>query len=244
MCVSVRPCGLALSGRVNTGCLRDARSRYWGRAFFCTLPERWPTTGPAHYWPTTGPLPVHYRLRAGPTTLSTIDIDAPAASRRLDCSMPTTDNLTLADRIQALTEEVIAGTDYFVVDVDVRGHKGTRVVEVFVDGDTDLGLDDLATVSKELGFLLDVEDVIDGSYKLEVSTPGIKRPLQQPRQYVKNVGRTLRVRHQLETDESEQNLVGDLTEADDDGFVLELPNGDTRRIPYEAVTQARIELPW
>jgi len=148
----------------------------------------------------------------------------------------------IADRVRALTEEVIAGTSYFLVDVEVRGHKGTRVVEVYIDSVEDFGHDDLAVVSKEVGFLLDVEDVVDGSYKLEVSSPGIKRPLTMPQQYQKNVGRTLRVRY--ETDESEEIVVGDVMAADDDEVELELSSGERLQLSYRSITQARIELPW
>lgn len=158
--------------------------------------------------------------------------------------MPATEPVSLTGRIRALAEEVIMGTGYFLVDVQVRGHKGTRVVEVYVDAETDLGLDDLASVSRELGFLLDVEDVVDGSYKLEVSTPGIKSPITMPQQYRKNVGRTLRVRYQLSDNEDEKNVVVDLVGADDDGIDIEFSNGDTDRVPYDAISQARIELPW
>lgn len=148
----------------------------------------------------------------------------------------------LADRISGLTEEVIAGTDYFLVDVEVRGHKGTRVVEVYVDSEEEMGHDDLALISKEVGFLLDVEDVVDGSYKLELSSPGIKRPLTMPAQYRKNVGRTLRVR--FEDDGDEEIVVGDLTDANDEEIELELPSAERLQLPYTAITQARIELPW
>jgi len=148
----------------------------------------------------------------------------------------------LADRVRGLTEEVIAGTDYFLVDVEVRGHKGTRVIEVYVDSEEDMGHDDLALISKEVGFLLDVEDVVDGSYKLELSSPGIKRPLTMPEQYRKNVGRTLRVRYQDE--DNEEIVVGDLTNADDEMIELELPSTELLRLPYAAIIQARIELPW
>jgi len=144
--------------------------------------------------------------------------------------------------VRSLTQEVIAGTSYFLVDVAVRGHKGTRVVEIYVDSPEDFGHDDLAVVSKEVGFLLDVEDVVDGSYKLEVSSPGIKRPLKMPQQYQKNVGRTLRVRYQ--TEGNEEIVVGDLTSASDDEIELELSSGDQLRLPYQTINQARIELPW
>lgn len=148
----------------------------------------------------------------------------------------------IADRVRALTQEVIAGTSYFLVDVAVRGHKGTRVVEIYVDSAEEFGHDDLAVVSKEVGFLLDVEDVVDGSYKLEVSSPGIKRPLKMPQQYQKNVGRTLRVRYQSEG--NEEIVVGDLMTADDEEIELELASGDRLQLPYQTINQARIELPW
>ena len=148
----------------------------------------------------------------------------------------------LADRVSGLTEEVIVGTDYFLVDVEVRGHKGTRVVEVYIDSEEEVGHDDLALISKEVGFLLDVEDVVDGSYKLELSSPGIKRPLTMPAQYRKNVGRTLRVR--FENDGDEEIVVGDLTDADDEEIELELPSAERLQLPYTTITQARIELPW
>ncbi|MCS3648720.1 ribosome maturation factor RimP [Salinibacter ruber] len=148
----------------------------------------------------------------------------------------------LADRVSGLTEEVIVGTDYFLVDVEVRGHKGTRVVEVYIDSEEEVGHDDLALISKEIGFLLDVEDVVDGSYKLELSSPGIKRPLTMPAQYRKNVGRTLRVR--FESGGDEEIVVGDLTDADDEEIELELPSAERLQLPYTIITQARIELPW
>lgn len=148
----------------------------------------------------------------------------------------------IAEQVRDFTEEVIAGTNYFLVDIQVRGHKGTRVVEVYIDSIEDFGHDDLAVVSKELGFLLDVEDVVDGSYKLELSSPGIKRPLQVPQQYQKNVGRTLRVRYQHTTDE--EIVVGDLMEAGDDSVELELSSGERLQLSYNAITQARVELPW
>lgn len=150
---------------------------------------------------------------------------------------------TLEERLAALAEEVVAATSFYLVEVNVRGHRGTRVVEVYVDCDEDMGLDDLAEVSRELEFLLDVEDVVDGGYKLEVSSPGVDRPLVLPRQYRKNVGRSLRVRYRMNG--SDDKIEGTLVEASEDAIAIETGPGATpQRIPYDSITEAVIQLPW
>lgn len=153
----------------------------------------------------------------------------------------TTDRLTAY--VRELTEEVLAGSPYFIVDLEVRGHHGTRVVKIFIDSDDDLNHDDLATISEEVGFLLEMEDTIAGSYTLEVSSPGIKRPLTLPRQFRKNIGRPLRVRYDTEEGDSENNT-GTLVAADDDAIELEVAPDRVVRIPYAAIDRAKIELPW
>lgn len=148
----------------------------------------------------------------------------------------------IAERVRALAEEVLAATPYFLVDVHVRGHRGTRVVEVYVDADEDLGLDDIAEVSKELDFLMEVEDTVEGSYKLEVSSPGVDRPLTRPRQFKKNVGRGLRVKYTV--DGSKEKVQGDLTEATDEDIEVTEPSGRACRIAYENIQEAKLTLPW
>jgi ribosome maturation factor RimP len=152
--------------------------------------------------------------------------------------------VTLDEKIRAVVASVLRPTDYFLVDLEIRGHRGTRVVEVFVDGDDGIGHDELAAISREVGFELDVDDVVPGSYTLDVSSPGIKRPLTAPRQYQKNVGRELRIKYQASDDESTQYEVVTLTAADADTVTVELPSGDTRTLPYRAIERAKIELPW
>ena len=96
--------------------------------------------------------------------------------------MPTPPPATtsLADRIRVFAEEAAVDTDLFVVDVEVRGFQGSRVVEVFVDGEAGAGSDDLTALSRSLAFLLDTEDFIKGRYRLDVSTPGADRAHRRP----------------------------------------------------------------
>ena len=158
--------------------------------------------------------------------------------------MPTPPPATdpLADRVRALAEEAVAATDLFVVDVEVKGFEGSRVVSVYVDSPAGAGADDLATVSRTLGFALDTEDLVKGRYRLDVSTPGADRPLSDRRQYARHVGRELAVTFERRADDGDQLVTaqGTLVSADDDGIVLD----GQAPIPYDHVREARVQLPW
>ncbi|GAB5535142.1 MAG: ribosome maturation factor RimP [Rubricoccaceae bacterium] len=149
---------------------------------------------------------------------------------------------TLADRVRAFADEIVADTDLYVVDVEVRGFKGSRVVSVYLDADEGAGVDDLAKASRQLGFVLETEEVVDGAYRLEVSSPGTDRPLSLPRQYPRHIGRDMKVTYMKGTDEVRAK--GRLTGTSDDGLTLELANGDSLDIPFSGVLDARVQLPW
>jgi len=156
-----------------------------------------------------------------------------------------TDNevTTTADRVRALVDEVLIHTPHFIVELDVRGARGSQVVEVFIDSDDAIDVDEIARISREVGFLLDTEDLFPSRYHLNVSTPGVDRPLRLPRQYVKNIGRTLQV-HYAKDEDSNTEVTGTLTAADDDGIEVAVSDDETRRIPYSAIHWAKVQLPW
>ena len=144
---------------------------------------------------------------------------------------------TLEDRVRSLAEEAAGDTDLYVVEVEVRGFQGSRVVSVFVDSEGGAGSDDLATLSRSLSFLLDTEDFIKGRYRLDVSTPGADRPLADRRQYPQHVGRTLAVT--LASDGEATTTEGELVAVTDDAIDL----GGTL-IPFDDIQEARVVLPW
>ncbi len=151
---------------------------------------------------------------------------------------------TLTARVQALVEEVLAATPHFVVEVAVRGTAGSRVVEVFLDSDAALGVDELARLSREVGFLLDTDEVVEGRYRLDVSSPGLDRPLKLPRQFKKNVGRTLRVHHRRDDADGYTETTGKLADADDEAIELAPAARERRRIRYGDILWAKVQLPW
>jgi ribosome maturation factor RimP len=147
----------------------------------------------------------------------------------------------LATRVRALAEDALADRAAFVVDVEVRGQQGSRVLDVYVDADEGIGLDELAEISHDLGFLLETEDVVKGRYYLNVSSPGANRPLRLPRQYRQHVGRSLRV--VLGEGDGRREVTGTLAAVSDDTFELDV-NGQPETVAFADVTEARVQLPW
>lgn len=116
----------------------------------------------------------------------------------------------LTDHIRTLVDRILSGSDVYVVDIVVRGERSSTVVEVFIDTDDGVTLERCSTVSRELAVLLDEENVIKGRYRLDVSSPGLARPLTMPRQYRKNIGRacTVTVRSDSGTVKHDGTLTG------------------------------------
>ncbi len=149
----------------------------------------------------------------------------------------------LRERVRALADALADEAGLYVVAVEIRGQKGSRVIEVFADADEGAGLDDLAALSRELGFLLEAEDAVKGRYHLNVSSPGADRPLVLPRQYPKHVGRTLRVEVQPEDGGEARVVTGTLAAVHGADFDLDV-NGETETLAFADVAEARVELPW
>lgn len=148
---------------------------------------------------------------------------------------------SLEGRIRQLVDEIIERDDWFVVDVQVRGRKGSRVVEVYVDGDDGVSVDDMATLSRELAFLLDAEDLIKGKYNLNVSSPGDDRALLFERQYQRHVGKPLQVL--VNGEDGGIWVEGENLGVKDGVLTLQTKSG-AEEYPLDGVSKARIKLPW
>ena len=96
--------------------------------------------------------------------------------------------------IKKLAESFLKDESHFVVDVITSFRSNPKKLLVILDGDRGINIDDCAEVSRELSAALDTSNLIEGAFVLEVSTPGLDQPLKTKRQYVKNVGRNVRVK--------------------------------------------------
>ncbi|MEL7361615.1 MAG: ribosome maturation factor RimP [Bacteroidota bacterium] len=159
-------------------------------------------------------------------------------------SSTSTDSLTDAIHRLAVAAAAEVAPDAYVVDVEVRGYQGSRVVSVFVDTDEGISLDAAAAVSRALSAALDHDDLVKGRYRLDVSSPGAERPLTQVRQFPRHVGRTLTVNY-VGADGEPASVSGELTAAD--ANVLRLAPAKTSgavEISTANLIDAKVQLPW
>lgn len=126
-------------------------------------------------------------------------------------------------------------------DLDVLGSGKARTVKVVVDGGN-LDLDRLAEVSRGLSRLLDAESDLDGPYQLEVTSPGLERPLKRPSHFLKSIGREVIVKAR-DASGSVHTHRGVLTHADED-FATVAIDGEEHRFPQGDVISARTVFRW
>src|SRR5215469_11534591 len=100
--------------------------------------------------------------------------------------------MDIEKRVRELVEEKIADKPNLFI-VDIKMHSNGKLV-ILMDGDNGIGIDDCVAISRHVGFHLEEENVIDRAYTLEVSSPGIDTPLTLPRQFAKNMGRSLAIK--------------------------------------------------
>ena len=100
----------------------------------------------------------------------------------------------LTGEIKKLAESFLKDESHFVVDVICSLRNNPKKLLVILDGDKGINIDDCAEFSRELSAALDTSNLVEGAFVLEVSTPGLDQPLKIRRQYVKNVGRNVKVK--------------------------------------------------
>ena len=124
--------------------------------------------------------------------------------------------MEIVDEIKNIVAEKLTGSNQFLVDVIVKGHKGPQKVLVVIDSDKGVTIDECADLSRELSKAFDDTQLFNHSYMLEVSTPGLDQPLRLNRQYLKNVGRGVKV-----VKKGQQLIEGKLIEVTDDLIKVE-----------------------
>jgi ribosome maturation factor RimP len=141
-----------------------------------------------------------------------------------------------AAQVQALIEPVVSQAGLDLEDVVVRSVGQRRIVQVLVDRDGGIDLDAVAAVSRACSDALDTVELFGGAYELEISSPGVDRPLTEPRHWRRNTGRLVHV-----TLRDGKDVTGRIVGTDDAGITLNL--GKTQRtIRYAETARGAVQI--
>lgn len=159
--------------------------------------------------------------------------------------------MSQVDAIEAAITPTLVGLGYELIEVDLVGSGKARTLRVAIDRDGGIDLAAITEATKAVNPVLDAADIVPGTYTLEVSSPGIERPLRRPAQFARAVGETVTVKTR-DADGKAVRIRGTLVTADDAGIEV-APDGaiddtaaDTtsRRVAYDDIIAARTVFEW
>jgi ribosome maturation factor RimP len=131
-----------------------------------------------------------------------------------------------------------------IVDIELKheGGRSGRVLRLYLDKEGGPSMDDLSRMSRSLSDLLDEYDVVDGAYTLEVSSPGINRPLKRPEHFSRCVGKKIRVRTR-EMINGRCSFLGRLLEVLPATIAID-QDGTRWEIPFALIEKSNYEHDW
>ena len=149
----------------------------------------------------------------------------------------------LPSHVQELADRVAGGHGVEVLELNLRGQGRGRVLSVVLDAEEPVEADVVELVSKELSRALDEADPVAGSYTLEVTTPGLSRPLHTRRDFRRQRGHEVSIVRATAPDPEASPLQGTVVDVDDEAVVLEV-DGEQVRVPLSEVVRGKVVLPW
>jgi len=148
--------------------------------------------------------------------------------------------------LRALLEPPAEALGYELLHLEYAAERGRNVLRVYIDAPGGIRVDDCEAVSRQLSELLDVEEPLRCAYELEVSSPGLDRPLVKPEHFRRHAGRRARIVMRAPGagrecgDAGRRRYTGELLEADEQRVVLRI-DGRRHELAYDEIRTARLE---
>ncbi len=144
----------------------------------------------------------------------------------------------IIQNIKELVTPLAEEKGLFLVDVEVNLNSKPEVW-VYLDAeDRGVNLDECADISRELGFLMDAHELFEGKYLLNVSSPGLSRPLSDQRQYKKNEGRSAKIK--FKQGDKYEKIKGSIVSVNADGVTVENGKEGTVHISFDDIMETKI----
>jgi ribosome maturation factor RimP len=142
------------------------------------------------------------------------------------------------EKWQAIIGPVLVDTPFELVGVECVGGGKHTVVRIYIDKPGGITLDDIVHLSRQISVVLDVEEPIKGHYTLEVSSPGLERPLFLPDHFKPQIGQKVFVKTSLMVG-NRQNFKGTLQQVDEAGIQIDV-DGQLFSFSYEEIDKAKV----
>lgn len=137
-----------------------------------------------------------------------------------------------------LFEPVVNGMGYDLIEIEHFPNPKHGVLRLYIDKEDGVTVDDCSSVSHQISALIDVEEPVSGHFNLEISSPGLDRPLRRLKDFQRFTGSLVKLKTAMPL-EGQRNFSGRLLEADEDKVVIETDDEEIS-LPMSAVEKARI----
>ncbi len=148
----------------------------------------------------------------------------------------------IQEKIRELIQPILDECHAFLVDMSVRNDRTGKLVQAFVDTDKGITIDECAHINRGLGRELDRLGIFQTPYRLEVSSPGLEKPLSLLRQYNKNIGRRLKVAYRKEG--ATATFVGTLVSVREKLLEFRTDADESVTLDLSQIIESKVELPW
>jgi ribosome maturation factor RimP len=146
---------------------------------------------------------------------------------------------TTEDRVRALVEPLVAEAELSLYDLELAG----GVLKVLVDAPGGADIDAISRLARLVSRALDEHDPIEGRFTLEVSSPGLERPLRTPAHFAGAIGTSIKIKTRPGV-EGDRRVDGDLLAADDATVTVRSSDGADRTLLYDDIERARTTFEW
>ncbi len=150
-------------------------------------------------------------------------------------------NRSVTERVKTIVEALIEDLEYDLVDVEFKKEGPNRFLRVFLDKEGGISLDDCQEMSKAIGEELDKEDPINGPYYLEVSSPGLDRPLKSDKDLKRNLNKEVEVSLYQAID-GQKLITGYLVDFDEEKLNIQFEDESTMEIPRDKTALIRLAI--
>ena len=135
-----------------------------------------------------------------------------------------------------IAQEISEKNNLLLLEVLFRGSERNHVVEIFIDGEDNLSADDCARISREINEVIEKNELLNSAYRLDVSTPGVDRPLEYLKQYKKHINRKFEVRYK--SGENKKDITAKLVKIEEDN--LYFYSDREQVIKFEDIIKAKV----